>query len=143
MTTLWQLSFRLDDRQVLLAFMAFFETWVLPLTELDGVRVGIGREIEKRATILREAVRALDRVRLRPNDEADIDIRLRQILGGRWRSEHRLAYAPIRTPALELVATNRQHEECRRSSNLQLISLYCDGGPAEIPRWIREGWRPS
>lgn len=141
-TTLWQLSLRFDDRQMLPAFMAFFARWVLPLTKLNGVHVGIGGQIEKRATILRDAVRALDRFRLRPNDEADIDIRLRHILGGRWRSEHRLAYASIQMPAPELVATTEEREECRRSSNNQLISLHCDNGPAEIPRWIQEDWRP-
>lgn len=141
-TTLWQLSLRFDDRQMLLAFMAFFERWVLPLTKLNGVRVGIGSEIEKRAAVLRDAVGCLDQFRPRPNDNADIDIRLRHILGGRWRSEHRLAYASIQMPTLELAPTNRGHEECRRSSNEQLISLYCDSGPAQIPRWIQEGWRP-
>ncbi|WP_198086564.1 hypothetical protein [Variovorax sp. E3] len=141
-TTLWQLSLRFDDRQMLPAFMAFFERWVLPLTKLNGVRVGIGREIEKRAAVLRDAVRAFDQFRTRPSDNADIDIRLRHILGGRWRSEHRLAYASIRMSTPELVATTEEREECRRSSNNQLISLYCDNGPAEIPRWIQEGWRP-
>lgn len=139
---LWQLSLRLDDRRLARSFMEYFDQTVLLSSQQGGIRISVGGWISERVRILRRAVSALDQFRSRPEDETDIDVRIRHVLSGRWRPEHREMYMAVET-ADGHALTDRESLRC--ASSLQSLAACLDSPsrPDCITQWVRTGWRAT
>ncbi|RTQ34809.1 hypothetical protein EJP69_10395 [Variovorax gossypii] len=121
---LWQLSLHLDDRGLLLPFMSIFEKWVLPATQLGGIRFSLGGNIVLRAELLRFVLKARMASRRGAGEKAAESIELRRILNWPLGANLFNVYAAQSIPVPGYVLTEQEQRQCDRSqSELEELML--------------------
>ncbi|MEJ1164125.1 hypothetical protein V9K97_10510 [Variovorax sp. CCNWLW186] len=111
-SALWQCSLRLEDRELLRPTMAFFESWVMPMTQQGATRLSIGDDIAARANLLSRLVRELGPNESRPIDESGLDIRIRSVVGGRRCIKLRWLFMAATVPVSGFALTPDEKRRC-------------------------------
>ncbi|MDP9911928.1 hypothetical protein J2W27_004052 [Variovorax boronicumulans] len=109
---LWQLSAHLDDRGLLIPFMEMFERWVLPATQLGGIRLALGGNIVPRSELLRFALKVRMSVNKEAGGKSAEGTELRRILRWAPRSDLFFVYAARYIPVSGFVLTEQEQRQC-------------------------------